>query len=241
MKLIPLAYALVFALFTVPTVTLAADTKKPVTTKKPATSVVKVQEPAGPEPLCGLAGNKTLTFPDEFVAAGAIYDADKPGSGCGQRLIIAGVYVSLKDMSPAPDMNMMEPDSGYLIVGSLGSTYELSARKAIDEDIIQRSIATAAKEQVYPSMVSRTYGKLNDGHYWGHEYFYQQDASGNMMAWKVCKTYRQGEAQETCELIYNDEQRGLSFRVGFKPDVIVNYEYMRAQALQVIDKLTHKA
>lgn len=244
MKLIPLAYACLFALFTVPAVTFATDAKKPVTSnpKKPSAAVaVKAPEPEGPEPICGLAGNKTLTFPPEYVTAGAIYDADKPGQRCGQTMIIAGVYVNLRDMSPAPNMEMTEPESGYLIIGAIGSEYELSARKAINEDIIQRSIAGAAHEQVYPSLISRTYGKLNDGHYWGHEYFYRKDASGNMTAWKVCKTYRQGETQETCELIYNDEQLGLSFRVGYKPNVIVDYDYMHSQALQVIDKLLHKA
>lgn len=243
MKLIPLAYACLLALFTVPSVTHAADSKKTITHKKLVVAPVAAAniEPEGPELICGQAGNKTLTIPVEYMAAGAIYDADKAGQGCGQSMIIAGVYVNLRDMSPSANMEMPDPESGYLIVGALGSGYELSARKAIDEDILQRSLATAAKEHVYPSMINRSLGKLNDGHYWGHEYFYSRDASGNMTAWKVCKTYRQGDAQETCELIYNDEQRGLSFRVGFKPNVVVDYEYMRAQATQVIDKFLHQA
>lgn len=238
----PLAYAILFSLFTVPVVTHAADAKKAAVQKKPAVATaVTPLKPVEPEPICGLAGNKTLTIPLEYTAAGAIYDAGKPGEGCGQAMIIAGVYVSLRDMSPSPDMNMTEPDSGYLIVGALSSTYELSARKAVDEDILERSMATAAKEPIYPSMINRSYSKLSDGHYWGHDYTYSRDASGNMTPWKVCKTYRQGDSPETCELIYQDEQLGLSFRVGFKPNVLVDYDYMRTQALQVIEKLLSKA
>lgn len=239
----PFACAILFSLFAVPAVTHAATAKKPPAHgKQAAASAPAPAEPEDLSPLCGLVGNKTLSIPPEYVAAGAIFDADKPGDGCGKAMIIAGAFISLKDMSPAQDVDMSEPDSGYLIVGSLSRPYELGAKKAIEEDIIQRSMAEYAHQQVYPSMVSRTYGKISDAHYWGHEYFYNRDAAGNMIPWKICKTYRRGDPDaEVCELIYSDKQLGLSFRIGLKPNVVVDYEYMRQQALQVISKLIVKA
>lgn len=239
----PFAYAFLFSLFAAPAVTLAAEAKKPQAHKKQIAAAAVVQtEPKGPEPLCGQVGNHTLTIPPEFVASGAIFDADKLAEGCSKAMIIAGTFMSLRDMSPAPDVNMSEPDSGYLIIGGLNRPYELGAKKAIEDDIIQRSMAVTAKQEIYPSLVSRTYGKISDAHYWGHKYFYSQDGSGKMTPWKVCKTYRQDDpGPEICELIYRDEQLGLSYRVGFKPNVVVDYEQMRQQARLVINKLLNKA
>lgn len=242
MKLIPLAYAILFSLFTAPTIALA-DPKKPAPIKKPVPAVAVVpQKPAEPQPLCGLAGKRTLTIPVEYTTAGAIYDVDRPGEGCGQTIILTGVYINLMDMSPAPDIDMKEADSGYLLIGGLSGPYELNARKAIDEDIVQRALSAAAKQQVYQSSVSRNYARLNDGQYWSHEYSYSRDAGGNIVPYKVCKTLRQGNNDpETCEFIYQDDQLGLSYRVGFKPNLLLDYNQVRVQALQIIDKMLHKA
>lgn len=238
MKFKPLAYAILFSLLATPVVAIAA-TKQPLKKPVPVAEPPKAYEP---EPICGVIGNHNITIPMDYALAGAIYDADQPGDGCSHRMIIAGMYMKLQDASPAASMEVSGYSDVYLIIGAIGKPYELGARKAIDNDIVQRSMAAAAKEVIYPSTMNRKLGKLNDAHYWGHQYFYTHDASGKMTPYKICKTYRREDrSPESCEFIYQDSQLGLAFRVGFDPAAPLDYEQVRAQALQAIDKLLHKA
>jgi hypothetical protein len=240
-KLIPLAYAILFSFFTVPTVA-QADPKKPANGPRKPVAVVVPEKAYEPHAICGVIAGHAFTIPLEYTNAGAIFDADKAGEGCGQSVIIAGLYMNLQDASPAPKMATTGYQSVYLMVGAIASPYELGARKAVDDDIVQRSIAQAAEQEVYPSSISRTYGKLNDGHYWGHEYFYARDASGAMTPYKMCKTFRERDmASESCEFIYQDEKLGLAFRVGFDPNAQLDYNQVRSQAMVMIEKLINKS
>jgi hypothetical protein len=250
-KLIPLAYAIMFSLFAVPVT--YADPKKPVPVapKKPVVAQQPVKpvepkpaEPKPPElkPICGMIAGHRFTIPIEYTSAGAIFDADIAGEGCDHPLIIAGVYLNIQNLDPSKTMGLSGMQSTYLIVGAIQRPYELGARKAIDGDIVQRELARQTNQEVSMSSLSRALGKLNDGHYYGHEYTYGLDpGTGKMAPYKVCKTYqREDEGPESCEYLYKDETLGLAFRVGFSPNLNMNYDQVRAQAIKAIALLTIK-
>lgn len=247
MKLIPLAYAIMFSLFAIPVT--HADPKKPapVNPKKPAVvaqQAVKPAEPKAlePKPICGVIAGHHFSIPVEYTSAGAIFDADIAGDGCNHPLIMAGVYLNIQNLDPSNSLGLSGMQSTYLIVGGIQRPYELGARKAIDGDIIQRELARQTNQEVSVSSVSRALGKINDGYYYGHEYTYALDPdTGKMAPYKVCKTYhREDTAPEACEYLFKDEKLGLAFRVGFSPDVNMDYGQVRTQALKAIALLTAK-
>lgn len=186
-----------------------------------------------------MVAGKSISIPMEYAYGGAIYDADQPGAGCAQSMVIAGIYLNLQDLTPAASMDVAGAHVTYLIIGAIGKPYQLGARKAIDNDIIQRSMAKESHQEVFESTISRKIGKLNDGHYWSHEYSYIRDENG-MTPYKICKTYREGEPPEVCEYLFKDERLGLAFRVGFEPSVVLDYNAVRAQALIAIERMLHK-
>lgn len=252
MKLIPLAYAIMFSLFAVPVT--YADPKKPapVAPKKPVVVAQQPVKPAEPKaveqkppelkPICGMIAGHRFTIPIEYTSAGAIFDADIAGEGCDHPLIIAGVYLNIQNLDPSKTMGLSGMQSTYLIVGAIKRPYELGARKAIDGDIVQRELAKQTNQEVSMSSISRALGKINDGHYYEHEYTYALDPStGKMAPYKVCKTYlREDQNPESCEYLFKDEALGMAFRVGFSPSVNMNYDQVRTQALKAIAMLTAK-
>lgn len=252
MKLIPLAYAIMFSLFAVP-VAIAepkkptAPVKKPVAVAQQPVKPVEIKpaevKPAEPQPICGVLAGHHLRIPIEYTSAGAVFDADVAGEGCDHPLIIAGLYLNIQNLSPAKTMALSGMQSTYLTIGAIKRPYEVGARKAIDGDIIQRELSRQTNQEVSVSLVSRTLGKVNDGYYYGHEYTYGLDPdTGKMAPYKVCKTYHQEDtAPEACEYIFKDEKLGLAFRVGFHPDVNMDYGQVRLQALKVIEMLTIKS